>query len=40
MKTIGFGILGPEILPDQIAPRVKPYARAAVEATAKMLLHH
>ncbi len=38
MKPIGFGILGPEILPDQIPPRVKPYARAAVEAVAKMLV--
>lgn len=37
MKPIGFGILGPEILPEQIASRVKPYARAAVEALAKML---
>lgn len=37
MKPIGFGILGPEILPEQIEKRVKPYARAAVEATAKML---
>ncbi len=38
MKPIGFGILGPEILPEQIAPRVKPYARAAVEAALKMLI--
>jgi len=38
MKPIGFGILGPEILPEQIEPRVKPYARAAVEAVAKILL--
>ena len=38
MKPIGFGILGPEILPEQIPPRVKPYARAAVEALAKMLV--
>ncbi len=37
MKPIGFGILGPEILPEQIAPRLKPYARAAVEAAGKML---
>ncbi len=37
MKPIGFGILGPEILPEQIAPRVKPYAKAAMEAVAKML---
>lgn len=38
MKPIGFGILGPEILPEQIEKRVKPYARAAVEAAAKMLV--
>lgn len=38
MKPIGFGILGPEILPEQIEKRVKPYARAAVEALAKMLV--
>lgn len=37
MKPIGLGILGPEILPDQIAPRVRPYAREAVVATAQML---
>ena len=37
MKPIGFGILGPEILPEQIEKRVKPYARAAVEALVKML---
>lgn len=37
MKPIGLGILGPEILPDQIPPRVRPYARAAVLAAAKML---
>ncbi len=37
MKPIGLGILGPEILPDQIEPRLLPYARAAVIATAQML---
>jgi len=37
MKPIGLGILGPEILPDQIEKRVRPYAKAAVEAVAKML---
>jgi len=37
MKPIGLGILGPEILPSQIPPRVRPYARAAVVAAAKML---
>jgi len=38
MKPIGLGILGPEILPSQIPPRVRPYARAAVAAAAKMLV--
>lgn len=37
MKPIGVGILGPEILPDQIAPRLLPYARGAVAAVAEML---
>jgi 6,7-dimethyl-8-ribityllumazine synthase len=37
MKPIGLGILGPEILPEQIPPRVRPYAREAVIATAQML---
>lgn len=37
MKPIGMGILGPEIEKDQIEPRLLPYARAAVEAAAKML---
>ncbi len=32
MKPVGMGILGPEILPEQIEPRLLPYARAAVEA--------
>jgi 6,7-dimethyl-8-ribityllumazine synthase len=38
MKPIGLGILGPEILPEQISPRLEDYARAAVVATAKMLV--
>lgn len=38
MKPIGFGILGPEILPEQVEKRVKPYAKAAVDALAKMLV--
>lgn len=38
MKPIGLGILGPEILPEQIAPRLDGYAKAAVIATAKMLV--
>ncbi len=37
MKPIGLGILGPEILPSQIPPRLEPHARAAVAAVAKML---
>lgn len=37
MKPIGLGILGPEILPEQIPPRLDGYARAAIAATAKML---
>lgn len=37
MKPIGLGILGPEILPEQIEKRVRPYAREAVVATAQML---
>ena len=37
LKPIGLGILGPEILPDQIQPRIRKYARAAVEATAEMI---
>ncbi len=37
MKPIGLGILGPDIEPDQIPPRLLPYAKAAVEAVAKML---
>lgn len=37
MKPIGFGILGPEIMPSQIPPRLEGYARAAVLATARML---
>jgi riboflavin synthase len=37
MKPIGMGILGPEIDPEQIEPRLLPYARAAVEAAVKMI---
>lgn len=32
MKPVGLGILGPEIDPEQIPPRVRPYARAAALA--------
>lgn len=37
MKPVGIGILGPEILPEQIPSRLKPYARDAVKAAATML---
>nr|VFJ42508.1 MAG: 6,7-dimethyl-8-ribityllumazine synthase [Candidatus Kentron sp. DK] len=37
MKPVGVGILGPEILPEQIPPRVRPYARNAVKALAEVL---
>lgn len=37
MKPIGVGILGPEILPEQIPSRVRPYAREALVAVAMML---
>lgn len=37
MKPVGLGILGPEILPDQIEKRLRPYAREATVAAAQML---
>lgn len=37
MKPVGIGILGPEILLEQIAPRLLPHAKQAVLAVAKML---
>ncbi len=37
MKPIGMGILGPEILPEQIEKRLKPYAKGAVLALKEML---
>lgn len=37
MKPVGIGILGPEILQEQIPSRMRPYARAAMLATAQML---
>ena len=37
MKPVGIGILGPEILPDQILTRLRPYARDAIKAIKKML---
>ncbi len=36
-KPVGVGILGPGILPSQIASRRVPYAQAAVKAVAHML---
>jgi 6,7-dimethyl-8-ribityllumazine synthase len=37
MKPIGVGILGPEILPEQIPERVRPYAKASIKAVDQML---
>ncbi len=37
MKPIGVGILGPEILPDQIVSRLLPYSRGAILAVKEML---
>jgi 6,7-dimethyl-8-ribityllumazine synthase len=37
MKPLGFGIIGPEVLPTQIPPRLEPHAIAAVEALNVML---
>lgn len=37
MKPVGVGILGPEIEKHQIEPRLRPYARNAVNAVAEML---
>ncbi len=37
MKPVGLGILGPGILPDQIEPRLKSYAKKSIEALADML---
>jgi 6,7-dimethyl-8-ribityllumazine synthase len=37
MKPVGLGVLGPEILPEQIEPRMLPYAKAAVHAANAML---
>ena len=36
-KPVGMGILGPEILPEQIKPRLLLYAKNAVLAVDKML---
>lgn len=37
LKPIGLGILGPEIFPSQIPPRLESHARAAIAAVAKMI---
>ena len=37
MKPVGVGIMGPGIQPSQIASRLRPYARDAVAAVARML---
>ncbi len=37
MKPIGTGILGPDITHEQMPSRVRPYARAAVDALKVML---
>lgn len=37
MKPVGIGILGPEIFPEQISNRLRPYARDAIKATKIML---
>lgn len=37
MKPVGVGILGPSIHPSQIDSRLRPYARDAVAAAARML---
>ena len=36
-KPVGVGILGPDIFPSQIQPRLVSYAKGAVEAVHKML---
>lgn len=35
-KPVGFGILGPEIVPKQIPSRLKPYARRSILALKEM----
>ena len=37
-KPVGVGILGPDILPEQIPPRLGPYAQSAVRAVHAMLI--
>lgn len=36
-KPVGMGVLGPDIDPEQIDPRLLPYAEKAVQAVAHML---
>tara|TARA_Y100001960_G_scaffold247560_1_gene262883 strand:+ start:1003 stop:1413 length:411 start_codon:yes stop_codon:yes gene_type:complete len=36
-KPVGVGILGPEILAEQVPPRLRPYAQSAVRAVHAML---
>ncbi len=37
MKPITLGVIGPEVLPEQIEPRLLPYAKKAVLAQKEML---
>ena len=37
MKPVGIGILGPEILPEQINSRLKAFARKAVKAAEALI---
>ena len=36
-KPVTLGVIGPEVLPEQIQPRLEPYARKAMKAQAIML---
>ena len=36
-KPVGIGVIGPEVLPEQIEPRLLPHAKSAVEAVGTML---
>ncbi len=36
-KPVGYGIIGPEVLPPQIEPRLIPHAQNAVNAIAEVL---
>ncbi len=37
MKPITLGVIGPEVLPEQIEPRLLPYAKKAILAQKEML---